>query len=125
MAEADADDLDPAVGLEQRAPRVVDQGHDPGVVGKGAVLGPCDEDGVDVVEGRVRADVVDDVVLGYGENGLDGLRLGGGGEEGREQATVVTVLCGRVGHGGVGHQDGEASRGFGGHRSGLGVSVVV
>lgn len=109
VAEADADDAD-AAGVEGLA-GVVGEGDDPLVVEVGRVLGAGDEDGVDVVEGGVGGGVVDDVVAGDGEVGGDGVRVGGGGEEGREEAGVVAVAGDGLGLRGVGFEDGEADGG--------------
>lgn len=115
VAETHAHDLDPPVG-GQRLLREPHQLDDPRVVQVRGVLGPGDQDGVDVVEAGVRrVRVVDDVVGGDGQGRRHGLRGGGAAEEVGEDAAVGLEPGGRAGEGRVGLEDGEADGGWRGH----------
>ncbi len=65
MAKADANDAHAA--RRERGLRVLDEPQDPRVAVKRVVAGPGNQNRVDVVEGRVRVEVVDDAVARNGQ----------------------------------------------------------
>ena len=117
MPEAHAHDAH-AARLE-RAPREFDETQDPRVIVKGRVARPCEQQGVDVVEVRIRVQVVDDVVAGDGDGQVvDGGRgrsksARRGVEECGEDTGVVAVAGTGLGLWRVALEDGE-SEGCGG-----------
>lgn len=122
MPETNPNDAQPR-GLLQRTADEVYQREDPRRVFERRVLGPGDQEGVDVREGGVSGaggGRVDEVVAGEEEGGGERGRGYGAREEVGEDAVVAVVVGVDAGEGGVGFEDGEADGGgHGGGRGGL------
>lgn len=107
MAKAHTYNLHPTPGSQCLA-REIDQLQDPLLVQVGRVLRSADEHGVDGVQVWVRVGLVDHVVAGDGNVGLQ--RVGGNGppEQVGEDAPVAVVFGIGIGDGRVRLKDGEA-----------------